>query len=225
MGVFDSIDPAWLSQEPSVDLYPLTFSPSCKDVWEKCVNEVKQDTGLTSYEDRWNVCISMFIDCCYGERREPFVEPAEVVNDTIFENVKAQYREAISWLQKVPCSVKETGKPKCFPTDTGFYIALQYKFSTKDRSFEEVLQHLGFKQVELGYEFIAPKGANILFQNIMDNPDSTSGAIRVTINSEKQPVIADNYVPSQSQLSSFILSVIFDSIKKTSNSLKEIFYE
>ena len=221
MGVFDSIDPTWLSQDPSADLYPLAFSPSCKDVWERCVNEVGQDTRLTSYEDRWNACVTKFIDTCYTERREPLVEPAETVNDTIFENIKAQYREVISFLMKAPCSVKETGQPKCFITDYGFYLVLNYKFSATASTFEESLLHLGLTKVELGYEYRAPKGATILFQNLVDNPDSTDGSIRVTLNSEKQPVIVDDYIPSQSQLSSFILSVIFDSIKKTSNPLKE----
>lgn len=221
MGVFDSIDPDWLSQDPSVDLFPLSFSPSCKDVWERCINEVQKDTSLSTYEERWNVCVTKFIDMCYAERREPFVEPAETVNDTIFENVKAQYRESIAFLMKAPCSVKEFGQPKVFITDFGFYIVLKYKFSATVSSFEESLLHLGLTKVELGYEYRAPKGATILFQEIVDNPESTEGTIRVTLNSEKQPVIVDDYVPSQSQLSSFILSVIFNSIKKTSSPLKE----
>lgn len=220
MGVFDSIDPTWLSQDPSMDLYPTAFSPSCKDVWEDCIAQVMQDTSLTSYEERWTRCVTLFIDTCYSQRREPLVESAETVNDTIFENVKAQYREVVSFLMKAPCSVKETGHPKCFITDYGFYIVLQYKFSATDPSFEETLLHLGLTKVELGYEYRAPKGATVLFQNLLDNPDSTDGSIRVTITSEKQPVIVDDYVPSQSQMSSFILSVIFNSIKKTSNPLK-----
>lgn len=222
MAVFDNIDPTWLEQEPSTDLYPSNlFSPSCKDVWENAVAETHENSSLGSYKDQWTYCIECFIDLCYRARREPFVESAETVNDTIFDNLKAQYREIISFLIRMPCKVKEKGKEKCFITDNGFYIVLDYSFSSDISNFVDNLLHLGFTQVGVGYQYRAPKGAGLLVSEIRVNPETTRGQIRVTITSEKQPVITDDYIPSQSQLSTFILSVIFDTIKKTSNPLKE----
>lgn len=220
MAVFDSIDPQWISQDPQSDLYPATFAPSCRDVWEFCVNQTEENTRLRNSEERWEFCLSLFLDECYRQRREPLLEPAETTNDTVFENIKAQYREVVDFLLKLPCIFETSKKPKCLINDVGFYIVLEYDFSTSDASFEEQLVQLGAEKVELGYEYVAPKGSNICFQDLVNHPATTEGIVRVVLKSDKQPIILDNYIPSESELSKFILSVIFDTITKTSKGIK-----
>ena len=197
MAVFDLIDPQWISQDPQSDLYPATFAPSCRDVWEFCVNQTAENTRLRNSEERWEFCLSLFLDECYRQRREPLLEPAETTNDTVFENIKAQYREAVDFLLKLPCIFNTSKKPRCLINDVGFYIVLEYDLSTSDGSLEEQM-----------------------FQDLVNHPATTEGIVRVVLKSDKQPIILDNYIPSESELSKFILSVIFDTITKTSKGLK-----
>lgn len=203
----------WQAELPNADTFPDSFNASQKAIWLEVLESNKSDDPT----DAWNSAIQTFIETCYFRGVDPFAISANITNDTLIDDLKAQYREWIALSNKWQRDTFEKGLKVDFfassPTfdcviDDFTYVKISYKGNLLTQNIRNYLLSIGASEVSNVINYIGSKGETV---TIMDN------SVLVTLKSSQQPVITSDYQCSKSELEAFVKKVILPSILLTSN--------
>lgn len=204
MRITDYLPTDWEHQPVSLEL-PSCFRPTFAEQWKSAVDATGPISATN--KDHWLNAISVFLDSCYGQlKTDPFVDPAETVNDRIYQQLLNTYRSAKNWLSNA--TVKD-----CIVADQ-IVLTLQQQKSLEANEYDDLTKT--WDQVS---EFRTFNGSGYSIKSYLDH--AVDNAITNVYNFDISIVISDwpvldhDYIMSNANVRDFILE-LYNIVKSVS---------
>lgn len=212
---------------PTIQNMPSKFNSAdaqAIQIWNQVVIECtsERNDALTN----WGNCIKEYVSNCVAQDVFPYLADPKLVNSSIFSKLQAQRQQLIDCLclskdlsKLIDTSVSKVSREVAF-IDSGFFIRCSAKIRLSFFDVEDIAKSLGFvssslSNVEQFYKKDLGNGVCIALESNLDQPNHTN--LCYELHQETLPYLANNYMPSQAELSKFILDIMYIPIIKMSS--------
>ena len=198
MRVTDFLPKDWEHQPVSYDL-PACFKPNFAEAWKTAVDVTSEFTQ--THKEHWLSAIDSFLYSCYSNNNDPFVDPAETVNDRIYNQILTTYRAAKDWLrgaQDLNCVVNSA--------NSEIVLTVTARRQYEPNEWLELT-----KTWEAVGEYRVFNGSGYTIRSYVDHPlDNGIESVYnfdVSIVIKDWPVLEFNGLPSESDVQAFIVEL------------------
>lgn len=208
-------------QDPRPDNMPPALNANCSAEWSFIVNKAKSLDmhGLAA----WGFCIRTFVELCIEQNKFAFLRDPNTVNESILSNLQQQRDAIISFLTTnkdisqaiANATVSKINRDVVF-INAGFMICCKARLRIDFFQSAELAEKLGFNTVSEGC-YRKEIGSGVCIELCSDINNSAYTQLCYCIKSDQLPFIANNYTPSQTEYTKFILSIMYIPLIKMSS--------
>lgn len=208
---------------PTIQNMPSKFNSAdaqAIQIWNQVVSECtsEKSDALTN----WGNCIREYVSRCVFNSIFPYLTDPKLVNSSIFSKLQSQRQLLVDCLclskdlsSLIDTAISKVSREVKF-LGSGFSIVCCAKIRLDFFEVEDIAKSLGFVSSSEGYyKKDLGNGVCIALESNLDQPNHTN--LCYELYQETLPYLANNYIPSQAELSKFILDIMYIPIIKMSS--------